>query len=121
MKAHGVDDGHIIHISSMAGHLDASWPKMAIYSASKHAVRVLTEGLRKELVAAKSRIRVTEVSPGFVKTDILESSGVDSETLKRLEKIPFMQPEDIADIVLYALGVPPHVQIHEVMVYPVGQ
>ncbi|GLH14837.1 Dehydrogenase/reductase SDR family protein 7-like [Gryllus bimaculatus] len=108
MRARGVDDGHIINICSITGHLSPFWTQVSVYSASKHAVRVLTEGLRKELVAAKSRVRVTEVSPGFVKTDIFETSGTD---MKLLENVSFLEPEDIADIVLYTLGVPPHVQV----------
>ncbi|KAK7864248.1 hypothetical protein R5R35_009515 [Gryllus longicercus] len=120
MKARGVDDGHIIHIGSVAGHWMPmySWPGTAIYFATKHAVRVLTEGLRKELVAAKSRIRVTEVSPGLVKTDIFNGCNKDVE---EIFKIPHMFPEEVADAVLYAIQVPAHVQIHEIIIKPVAQ
>ncbi|CAG2059212.1 unnamed protein product, partial [Timema podura] len=59
MKEKGVDDGHIIHINSIDGHMPVKFPGMAHYFASKHAVTVLTEGLRRELVQLGSKIRVT--------------------------------------------------------------
>nr|CAD7200809.1 unnamed protein product [Timema douglasi] len=58
MRERGVDDGHIIHINSIAGHSILNLP-LHFYTASKHAVTVLTEGLRRELVALNSHIRVT--------------------------------------------------------------
>lgn len=118
MKAKGIDDGHIVHISSVAGHKYPSFPGLEMYSATKHSVRVLTEGLRKELVASKSKIRVTEVSPGLVRTDILDSLKIDQNLIWLR---PHLFPEDVADAVLYALGTPPHVQIHEIMVKPIGE
>lgn len=61
MKESGVDDGHIIHINSVAGHTipNIGNPVMNVYPASKHAVTALTESLRQELVFLKSKIRVT--------------------------------------------------------------
>src|SRR6185503_9378283 len=61
------DDGYVIHVSSMAAH---RVPRQSgMYSASKYAVRALTEALRQELREAKSKIRVTAISPGFVETE----------------------------------------------------
>ncbi|PNF26475.1 Farnesol dehydrogenase [Cryptotermes secundus] len=112
MKERGVDDGHIIHINSVGGHVP---PRefYAMFSASKHAVTALTEGLRRELVNLKSKIRVTSLSPGLVRTEMPPE--------KFLDTCPSLNPEDIADGVLYVLGVPPHVQIHELSIIPVGQ
>ncbi|XP_023714644.1 farnesol dehydrogenase-like [Cryptotermes secundus] len=112
MKERGVDDGHIIHINSVGGHVP---PRefYAMFSASKHAVTALTEGLRRELVNLKSKIRVTSLSPGLVRTEMPPE--------KFLDTCPSLNPEDIADGVLYVLGVPPHVQIHELTIIPVGQ
>nr|CAD7198837.1 unnamed protein product [Timema douglasi] len=59
MRERGVDDGHIIHINSIAGHYIIDVPSVHFYSGSKHAVTVLTEGLRRELVKINSHIRVT--------------------------------------------------------------
>ncbi|KAK7864239.1 hypothetical protein R5R35_009509 [Gryllus longicercus] len=120
MRARGVDDGHVVHISSVCGHIMPFLPEWSMYHASKHAVRVLTEGLRKELVAAKSRIRVTEVSPGMVRTSFLnETRSANPEEWYAQRAHLF--PEDVADAVLYALGTPPHVQIHEIMIKPIGE
>nr|CAD7450279.1 unnamed protein product [Timema bartmani] len=55
MKEKGVDDGHIIHINSVAGHTMVNFPGIVPYTASKHAVTVLTEGLRRELVQLGSK------------------------------------------------------------------
>ncbi|XP_069683488.1 dehydrogenase/reductase SDR family member 11-like [Periplaneta americana] len=106
MKEKGVDDGHIIHINSFLGHIVPP-PELGLtmYSAAKHAVTALTEGLRRELVNTKSKIRVTSLSPGLVKT------GSVSEDL--LKVLPYLVPQDLADAVVYILGTPPHVQIHE--------
>jgi len=66
MRETGVDDGHVINVGSLSGHRLAD---MLFYSATKFAVVALTEGLRRELVEAKTHIRVTSVSPGLVKTN----------------------------------------------------
>ncbi|PSN44167.1 Farnesol dehydrogenase [Blattella germanica] len=112
MKERGVDDGHIVHINSVAGHA----PPMdlyCMYSATKHAVTALTEGLRKQLIKQKSKIRVTSLSPGLVKTEMPPEEF--------LNNMPYLEASDIADACLYVLGVPAHVQIHEIMVRPVGE
>ncbi|MEG2115193.1 SDR family oxidoreductase [Kluyvera intermedia] len=60
--------GHIINTASIAGHL--VFPASAVYSATKYAVRALTEGLRKETCAYN--VRATIISPGSVSTELLE-------------------------------------------------
>jgi len=111
MKERGVDEGHIIHINSMAGHIPPR-EYYAMYFATKHAVTALTEGLRRELVKLKSKIRVTSLSPGLVKTEMPPPQF--------LENSPYLNPEDIADGVLYVLGTPPHVQVLELSIIPNG-
>lgn len=59
MKKNGIDDGHVIHINSVAGHTTAFLPGISVYPASKHAVTALTETLRQELLSKGSKIRVT--------------------------------------------------------------
>ncbi|KAG8232939.1 hypothetical protein J437_LFUL018547 [Ladona fulva] len=120
LKEKGVNDGHIIHINSVAGHQNVPIPGMSIYTASKHAVTVMTEGLRKELADLNSGIRVTSISPGFVKTEIIAASG-----MKNVEEVmlcaPALDAKDIASGVVYALSVPPNVQIHDIMIKPLGE
>ncbi|KAF4529710.1 hypothetical protein B566_EDAN017935 [Ephemera danica] len=62
MKDRGVNDGHIFHISSVMGQRIINievLPNLGVYSATKHAVKVLTEFLRQELRDAKSEIKIT--------------------------------------------------------------
>ncbi|XP_068086797.1 farnesol dehydrogenase-like [Anabrus simplex] len=118
MRARGVDDGHIIHMSSVAGH-SVTLPESAMYSATKFAVLALAEGLRKDFVEHKSNMKVTCVSPGVVKTEIWNS--LPKYNTEEFRKMPGLYAEDIADTILYALGTPPHVQIHEIIIKPVGE
>nr|CAD7419807.1 unnamed protein product [Timema poppensis] len=91
-----------------------------MYHASKHAVTVLTEGLRRELVQLGSKIKVTSVSPGVVVTEFLNLYGEERKNRLYAEN-PTLQSKDIADAVVYTLGTPPHVQIHEIIIKPVGE
>lgn len=119
MRARG-DDGQVIHISSMAAHRvpDGS----GVYAATKHAVKALTEALRRELHEAKSGIRVAALSPGFVETEFAEiytkSKSAAEATYGRY---PVLQPADLADLVETVLAAPPHMQIHDVLLRPHGQ
>ncbi|XP_055623913.1 farnesol dehydrogenase-like [Toxorhynchites rutilus septentrionalis] len=113
MKERSVD-GHIIHINSIAGHKVMNFPQMNMYAASKHAVTAITETMRNELREMKTRTKVTSISPGTVKTEIIPN-------LEESEGFPMLQSEDIAAAVLYVLGTPPHVQVHELTIKPVGE
>src|SRR5271165_727160 len=61
--------GHVINVSSVAGHLVR--PGSAVYAATKHAVRVISEGLRQEV--KPYNIRSTIISPGAVTTELPSS------------------------------------------------
>uniref|UniRef100_A0A182MNA0 Dehydrogenase n=1 Tax=Anopheles culicifacies TaxID=139723 RepID=A0A182MNA0_9DIPT len=107
-------DGHIVHINSIAGHIVPSFPKLNIYPGTKHAVTAITEVMRQELRAAETKIKVTSISPGGVRTEIL-----DDATLP--EDMPLLESEDISEAVLYVIGTPPHVQVHELTIKPIGE
>ncbi|XP_052899034.1 farnesol dehydrogenase-like [Anopheles moucheti] len=107
-------DGHIVHISSVAGHIVPNFPKINIYPGTKHAVRAITETMRQELRAAGTKIKVTSISPGGVKTEILDPSFVP-------EDMPMLEAEDISAAVLYVIGTPPNVQVHEIIIKPIGE
>ncbi|PSN57036.1 Farnesol dehydrogenase [Blattella germanica] len=113
MKENEVNDGHIIHINSIYGHYTPSIDYSCyVYAASKHAVTALTEGLRRELLKEKSKIRISSISPGLVETELIPH--------QLLKGLVHLQPKDVADCVVYVLGAPPHVQVHELTVRPVG-
>jgi len=115
------DDGHVLHISSMAAYRTPL--RSGVYSATKHAVRALTEGLRAELREAESKIRVTAISPGFVQTEFAEvyNDGDQSKVQATYGQYPCLQPADIAEAVLFALGSPPHMAVHDLLVRPTEQ
>ena len=114
------DEGHIVHIASMASHRVPL--NSGVYSATKYAVRSLTEGLRLELREAKSQIRVSAISPGFVETEFAEVyHGRPEAARETYGRFPVLQPEDIADAVAYVLTAPQHVQVHDMLIRPTQQ
>lgn len=112
--------GHVVHISSMSGHRVPGGSGM--YSATKFAVRSLTEGLRQELRQAGLDIRVSSISPGFVETEFAARYHQSEEKADALySQFPVLQPDDIANAVIYMLNQPEHVQIHDMLVRPTQQ
>lgn len=114
------DQGHVVHVSSMAAHRVP--PGSGVYSATKYAVRSLTEGLRQELRERDSAIRVTAVSPGFVHTEFAEVYHRDPSAAERTYgRYPVLQPQDVAEAVRYVLSAPAHVQVHDILLRPTQQ
>jgi NADP-dependent 3-hydroxy acid dehydrogenase YdfG len=112
--------GHIVHLSSMSAHRVPAGS--GVYAATKFAVRSLTEGLRQELRAAGSAIRVSSISPGFVETEFAEKYTKSAEKAKETySRFPVLQPGDIAEGVWFALSQPPYVQVHDILVRPTEQ
>lgn len=99
--------GHLINIASISGFEVTK--SSTIYSATKVAVHTITQGLEKEL--AKTGFKVTSISPGMVDTAI--TAAYNPTDRKKLE------PQDIAEAVLYALTQPKHVNVNEITVRPV--
>ncbi|HDG9393438.1 TPA: SDR family oxidoreductase [Staphylococcus aureus] len=99
--------GHLINIASISGFEVTK--SSTIYSATKAAVHTITQGLEKELV--KTGVKVTSISPGMVDTAI--TAAYNPTDRKKLE------PQDIAEAVLYALTQPKHVNVNEITVRPV--
>ncbi len=114
------DEGHVIHIGSMAGHRVPGGS--GVYSATKFAVRSLTEGLRLELRQAQSRIRVTAISPGFVETGFAENYHKDPrKAAATYGRFQCLQSADIADAVAFVLDSPPHMAVHDMLIRPTEQ
>jgi len=121
MKEKNIDSGQIIHISSMAGHRVPS-ASVSFYSGTKFMVRALAEGLRQELRAAKSKIRVASISPGLVETGFAYRLLEDPEKAQELYgSIHCLQPSDIAESVVYILSTKPRVDINDILIRPVEQ
>ncbi|HDA5539661.1 TPA: SDR family oxidoreductase [Staphylococcus aureus] len=99
--------GHLINIASISGFEVTK--SSTIYSATKAAVHTITQGLEKEL--AKTGVKVTSISPGMVDTAI--TAAYNPSDRKKLD------PQDIAEAVLYALTQPSHVNVNEITVCPV--
>ena len=119
MRGRG-DRGHVLHISSMSAH---RVPRgSAMYSASKFAVRAMTEGLRAELRDVGSGIRVTAISPGFVETEFAAHYHQSEEAARATyDRYPVLQADDITAAVIYALEQPPRAQIHDILLRPTAQ
>ncbi|XP_033211781.1 farnesol dehydrogenase-like [Belonocnema kinseyi] len=119
MKEAG-EEGHIININSIAGHRILRIPEMCfnVYPATKHAVTAITSTLEIELLGSK--IRSTSISPGYVRTEMTEAS-LNSDIGTLVTKEPALEPEDVAASVVYVLGTPPHVQITELTIRPLGE
>jgi NADP-dependent 3-hydroxy acid dehydrogenase YdfG len=111
--------GHIINVSSVAGHKVG--PGSAVYSATKHAVRALSEGLRQEV--KPYNIRTTVISPGVVATE-LPDSVTDPAVIGRIHKLyeEIAIPADsFARAVAFAISQPDDVDINEILFRPTRQ
>ncbi|XP_058807538.1 farnesol dehydrogenase-like [Phymastichus coffea] len=116
------DEGHIININSIAGH-KVIHPSCLmnthtnVYSPSKFALTALSEVLTNELLGSK--IRVTNLSPGLVITEVVQNA-VDKST-GIIHANPALQPDDIANAIVFVLGTPVHVQITQLTIKPLGE
>lgn len=111
--------GHIINIGSVAG--DAAYPGGSVYCATKAAVKVLSDGLRMDLI--NTPLRVTNVKPGLVETNfsVTRFAGDKERADKVYQGIKPLTGEDIAEVVYFAASAPAHVQIAEVLVLATHQ
>lgn len=111
--------GHIVNVSSVAGRFARAGS--AVYNMTKFGVNAFSEALRQE--ALHAGIRVTVIEPGAVATELAghNSPEVLQAMAQRFEGITFLESEDIAAGILYALTQPPNVAVNEVLIRPSGQ
>ncbi|TFK42602.1 hypothetical protein BDQ12DRAFT_676476 [Crucibulum laeve] len=111
--------GHVINLGSIAGV--EPYAGGSIYTATKHAVRAFTGSLLRELV--NTPIRVTEIQPGMVETEfsIIRYRGDEGAAKKVYDGLEPLTASDIAEEIVWAASRPPHVNIAEVLVFPVNQ
>ena len=113
------DEGHVIHVSSLSAHRVPAKIGGAFYAATKHAVKALTEGLRQELRAAESRVRISSVSPGFVETEFAERYYQDPNKAAELyASFKSLDADDVAESIVYVLSAPEHAEVHDLLLRP---
>jgi NADP-dependent 3-hydroxy acid dehydrogenase YdfG len=113
------ESGHIINVSSVAGHKVR--PNGVVYSATKHAVRVISEGLRQEV--KPHNIRTTIISPGAVESELADSiSEPDvAANIKQFYDEVAIPADSFARCVLFAMSQPEDVDINEILFRPTRQ
>ena len=111
--------GHIINIGSTAGK--EVYPNGNVYCGSKHAVDAITTGMRLDL--NPYNIRVGAVNPGMVQTNFSEVrfKGDTERAEKVYQGFMALQPQDVAEVILFAVSRPPHVNIADLTVLCTAQ
>ena len=112
------NSGHIINLGSLAGK--EVYPKGNVYCGSKHAVDAISQGMRIDL--NPYGIKVGAINPGLVETEFSKvrfKGDAIADTVYKGYKA--LQAEDIADIILFAVTRPPHVNIADVLILPTAQ
>lgn len=110
--------GHIVNIISTAGLKVV--PMMGVYAGTKNAIRTITEAFRQE---SDGSIRITGISPGFVKTDFaanIKNEEMKSMVLNGMDEIGISSVA-IADAVLYAISQPDDIEIGDLVIRPAKQ
>ena len=113
------DGGHIVNLGSVAGR--QAYENAAVYVASKYAVRGFTYALREDLLGRP--IGLTTVDPGLVETSFshVRYRGDHESAQKVYANVEALQPEDIAECIVFALTRPPHVNVDEIVVKALAQ
>jgi len=113
MSARGA--GTIVNISSVSDRKTA--PVAVTYTATKYGVRALSESLRE--AEGKNGVRVINVAPGYVRTNIHAGMGISFDEYRAALGNPdFLTAEELADVVLYCWKQPPHICIRDIAVTP---
>ena len=111
-------EGHVINVSSVAGLMTN--PTSAVYSGTKHAVKAISEGLRKETAGV---IRVTCIYPGKVNTELgfsIKDPAVIAGIGSRFN-FKGLDAEDIAEAVHFAIASPRNMGVNDIVIRPIEQ
>jgi len=113
------DVGHVVNLGSTAGEI--TYPKGAVYCATKAAERAINDGLRQDVLGTP--VRVTSVDPGMVETAFsdVRFHGDTARADKVYQGVTPLTPEDVADAILWAVTRPAHVNIARIVMTPVDQ
>jgi NADP-dependent 3-hydroxy acid dehydrogenase YdfG len=110
--------GHFVNTASTAGHKTV--PNQSVYSGTKFAVRAISEGLRQE---AGDKLRVTIISPGFVRTNFAESvTNLEVKAQLAASRDKFAMPPDaVARAIAFAIEQPANIDVNEIVIRPTAQ
>ncbi|HKL89317.1 MAG TPA: SDR family oxidoreductase, partial [Salinibacter sp.] len=111
--------GHIINVASDAGH--KVHPGEAVYAATKHAVRALSEGLRQE--GKPYGLRTTIISPGAVESELPETISEEdmAEEVREVYEEHAISADSFARAVAFAIEQPEAVDVNEILYRPTSQ
>ncbi|HTV04565.1 MAG TPA: SDR family NAD(P)-dependent oxidoreductase [Acidobacteriaceae bacterium] len=111
--------GHVINLGSTAGEI--TYPKGAVYCATKAAEKAISDGLRQDLLGTP--VRVTSVDPGMVETDfsVVRFRGDEGRAAKVYQGLIPLKPEDVADAIVWASTRPAHVNIARIGITTIDQ
>lgn len=111
--------GHVINLGSTA--TDITYPKGAVYCATKAAELAINDGLRIDVLGTP--VRVTSIDPGMVETDfsLVRFHGDEERAAKVYQGLTPLTPEDVADAIVWAATRPEHVNIARVVITTIDQ
>ena len=111
--------GHVVNIGSVAGH--TVYPGGAVYSASKFAVRAISDSLRWDVLG--TGVRITNVEPGLAETEfsLVRFKGDAPKAKAVYEGMEPLRAEDVADAVVWAVTRPQHVNVQSILLMPTDQ
>lgn len=114
------EPGYIINISSVLGHAVPNikgHPLVNVYPCTKFALTALAQIIQRELAHFKlQHIRISNISPGVVRTAIIDSANIPSTA-----NLSFLEPGDIAEAVIYILKSAQRVQVQDIIIKPNGE
>lgn len=111
--------GHIVNLGSIAGRM--AYPGGNVYCATKAAVHSLTQSMNLDVVG--TNIRVSNIAPGAVETNFstIRFHGNEEKAAGVYDGYEPLRAEDIADLTLYVLNAPAHVNIQEALIMSTAQ
>jgi 3-hydroxy acid dehydrogenase / malonic semialdehyde reductase len=113
------NSGHIVNISSIAAK--EVYQNGNVYCGTKHALDSITGSIRMELLPY--HIRVTSINPGMVETEfsLVRFKGDEAKAENVYKNVEPLKGSDVANVILYCLQCPSHMNLHEVLVMPSAQ
>lgn len=111
--------GHIVNIGSIAGK--EAYAKGNVYCATKHAVDALSKSMRIDMLPYG--IKVTAINPGAAETEfsIVRFKGDEKKANQVYQGYEPLKPEDIAEVVYFAVSRPAHVVLNDIIITPLAQ